>query len=215
MKKIKIIGAGGFAAELTEYIFDNNRIKSEQYQIEGYFDVQRETYDAHNFAAPFLGSERDYDFSENDIVMIAIGDVSSRYKVANYLAQKGVTIETFIHHSSLVASTCKIGVGNIICPFCIIGPMTELGDYNLLNYQCAIPHDCVVGSYNVLSPNVHVTGYVQIGDCNLFGVSSGTKPAIKIGDHNKIQAGLIVDRNIKNNSIVFEMNKIKTMELYK
>lgn len=213
--KVKIIGAGGFAMELAEYIEDNNRHLEEKISIDGYFDFDDKSYSDNKFNAPFLGSEKDYEFTNDDNVLIAIGDLEIRNRVIAYLKGTAANIVSFIHHSSIIASSSNIGEGTIICPFCIVGAMTELGDYNLINYQCGIPHNCEVGDRNVFSPNVQLTGYTNIGSNNFFGVSTSTMPSIVIGNNNKVQAGLVVTKNVTNNSIVFSMQKIKTMEMYK
>lgn len=213
--EVKIIGAGGFAMELAEYIEDNNRHLEEKVLIEGFFDIDDKSYNINQFTAPYLGSEKDYAFTDDDNVLIAIGDLETRNKVIDYLNDTAANIISFVHHSSIIASSSNIGKGTIICPFCIIGAMTKLGNYNLINYQCAIPHNCTIGDGNVFSPNVQVTGYTKIGSNNFFGVSTGTMPSIVIGNNNKVQAGLLVTKNIENNSIVFSIQKIKTMEMYK
>ena len=214
-KEIYIIGAGGLSAEITEYINQNNSVRKEQIKILGYFDLDNKQYETYKYIAPFLGDEREYKFSSDDKVLIAIGDISIRTKAIEYFESINIEIESFIHHTSLIAGSSELGRGNIICPHTIIGPNTSVGDYNLINYQCALPHDCQVGNLNVFSPNIQITGYCKIGNKNLFGLSSGLKPSISLGDNNKVQPGLIVDRNISDNSLVFKIEKIKVMELYK
>jgi len=215
MNNVYIIGTGGFAAELTEYIIDNNRLDDEQIKIQGYFDINDKNYKHYGFVAPFLGDERTYNFPENSNIYIAIGDNLLRNKIIDFFTDKHVNFENFIHHSCLIASSAKLGIGNIICPEVIIGPKTVLNNHNLINYRAAIPHDCEIGSKNVFSPNINITGYTTIGDNNFFGISCSAIPNIKIGSSNKIQAGITVDKNIQDNNIVFSMNKIKTMVLYK
>jgi len=213
MKNIYIIGTGGFAAELTEYILDNNK-QGNVLSIAGYFDIDDKNHKIYKFEAPFLGKEKEYDFPKESILYLAIGDNSIRKHIIDYFKDKDVVFENFIHHSCLIASSAKLGTGNILCPHIIIGPNTILGDYNLLNYKTAIPHDCHLGNQNVFSPNVNITGYTTIGSNNFFGISSSALPDIHIGNNNKIQAGVTVDKKITNDNIVFTMNKIKTMVLY-
>lgn len=213
MKKVYIIGTGGFAAELTEYILDNNRYEDE-ISILGYFDLNDENHKLYNFEAPFLGKEKEYNFPKNSILYLAIGDNIIRKNVIDYFKDKHVMFDNFVHHSCLLASSSILGKGNILCPHVIIGPKTILGDHNLLNYKTAIPHDCKIGTENVFSPNINITGYTTIGNNNFFGISCNTLPNINIGNNNKIQAGITVGKSITNNNIVFAMNKIKTMVLY-
>ena len=209
-----IVGAGGFAAELTEYIVDNNNNTNKRINIKGYFDINIENYKKYDFKAPFLGNEVDYDFKEGSIVLIASGDSNLRKKVVENLQYKKIKFENFIHYSCLISRTSKIGKGNIICPNVIIGPNTVIGNFNLINYKTALPHDCEVGNLNTFSPNVQITGYCKIGNMNFFGVSSGCTPKTTIGNNNKIQAGVIVAKKVSDKSIVFSMEKIKSMKLY-
>ncbi len=215
MKEIYMIGTGGFSAELTEYIEDNNRQEDQQIKIMGYFDFDESNYLQYTYNAPYLGFEKDYNFSPEDSVIIAVGDVEKRAKIISYFKEININIEGFIHHTAMIAKTAKLGTGNIICPYVIIGPNTIFGDNNLINFYSSVPHDCLMGDCNVLSPNIQITGYTKIGNSNFFGVSSGTKPSIEIGDDNKVQAGLIIDKNILDKSIVFKIEKVKSMKLYK
>ncbi|MCL6271884.1 acetyltransferase [Sansalvadorimonas sp. 2012CJ34-2] len=213
MREVYIIGSGGFAAELTGYIQDNNKIKN-QLRIKGYFDVNTERYSQYNFPAPFLGSENNFNFHEGDLVIIAIGDLKIRSRIIENLKNKKVTIDGFCHNSSIVSSSAVLGSGNIICPNVIIGPNTTLGDNNILNYSSALPHDCTLGSENVFSPNVQITGYTTIGDKNFFGTSSCVLPNLSIGNCNKIQAGLVVSKNVENSRMVFKIEKTNDLPSY-
>jgi len=215
MKKVYIIGAGGFAAELTDYIFQNNKINSEKLEIVGYFDIDKRTYDNYSFKKPFLGDEKKYKFNDNDNVLIAIGNIQIRKKIIKFFYKQKINFLNFVHYTSHLSSDSTLGIGNIICPYVIVGPNTNIGNFNLINYSCGIPHDNTLGNNNIFSPNCQLTGFTEIGNDNLFGVSTGSKPNIIIGNNNKIQPGIIVDRNIKNNMLVFNLNKVKTMELYR
>jgi len=213
--KVYIIGAGGFASELTNYIIDNNNKTNSNIIIEGYFDVTEEQYRLYSFNRPFLGSEKEFKFPKNSNVYVAIGNSEVRYKVFDFLKNQNINFPNFIHNTCLISSSAKLGIGNIFCPNVIIGPNTSIGNYNLINYQSAIPHDCIIGNMNIFSPNVQITGYCHIGDDNFFGVSSGCTPSVHIGDNNKVQAGVIINKNISNGNIVFTTEKVREMKLYK
>lgn len=213
-KEIIIIGTGGFARELTEYVYQNNKFYKQKNKIVGYLDINKQNYLKYNYDAPFLGSEMEYIFQNGITVYIGIGDVAVRKKIINYLEEKNIKFDNFIHYTSIIHSKLKLGEGNIICPYVIIGPDVEIGNFNLINYNTCIPHDCKVGNNNVFSPNVQITGNCLIGNNNFFGVSSGCIPNITFGDNNKIQAGIIVDKNIESNKLVFITQSIKKVRLY-
>ncbi|CAD7288710.1 UDP-N-acetylbacillosamine N-acetyltransferase [Campylobacter suis] len=179
----------------------------------GYFDIDDKNYKKYSFHAPFLGSERDFKFSKNDKVLLAIGEQKQRKKVLQYFAKSEENVEfiSFVHHSANIAKTAILGKANVICPNVVVGPNVILGDYNLLNYNSSIAHDCALKDMNVLSPNVCIAGYCRVGSENFFGICSGMKPSLSIGDKNKIQANLVLDRKLDDDNIFFSMQKTKVM----
>jgi UDP-3-O-[3-hydroxymyristoyl] glucosamine N-acyltransferase len=78
-----------------------------------------------------------------------------------------------------------------------------IGKYTLINSRCSLGHDTVVGDYNFISPNVCFSGFSEVGDENLFGINSATIPGIRIGNRNKIAAGMVLDANVGDDSVVF------------
>ena len=54
-----------------------------------------------------------------------------------------------------------------------------------------------------------------VGDDNLFGINSATIPGIKIGNRNKIAAGMVLDKNVEDDTVVFHRFKEKVMAIPK
>lgn len=207
MKKIVIIGTGAVAAELTSYIEDNNKYSDSDSQIDllGYIDYEynvEKYWKKYDLQKPVLGDIDNFDF-ENDIeVLIGISDIKFRNEIISKLEVKEVTFFQFIHYSSIVPKTIEFGKGNIIYPFCIIGPNTKVGDFNMVTSYSFISHDCVIGNGNFFS-TAGVAGRVSIGDYNFFGIRSTVIPHITIGSRNMIQAGMVVDKSIKDDATIF------------
>ena len=53
--------------------------------------------------------------------------------------------------------------------------------------------------------------FTSVGNDNLFGINSATIPGITIGSRNKIAAGMIVDQNVGDDSVVFYRFKEKVI----
>ena len=70
-------------------------------------------------------------------------------------------------------------------------------------------------SNNFISPNVCFSGFTTIGDENLFGINSASIPQIKIGNRNKIAAGMVVERNIDDDTTYFHRFKEKVLAIPK
>jgi acetyltransferase EpsM len=56
MKKIIIVGAGGHAAELRDYITYMNRAGDINLEVEGFLDDDEEAYNTYDYSEPFLGT---------------------------------------------------------------------------------------------------------------------------------------------------------------
>lgn len=219
MKKIIIIGTGAVAAELTSYIDDNNKFSNIESQIDllGYieYDYNVEKYwKKYQLKKPILGDIYNYHFKNDEEVLIGISDIKFRNEIVMTLEEKGIRFFQFIHHSVIISDTCTIGKGNIIYPFCIVGPNTDMGDFNMLTSYSFISHDCVIGNGNILS-TAGIAGRVSIGDNNFFGIRSTVLPNIMIGSENLIQAGMVVDKNLHNDTILFYRFKEKILTIPK
>ena len=56
-------------------------------------------------------------------------------------------------------------------------------------------------------------GHTHVGNDNYFGIRATTIPYVAIGDHNIIQAGMVVDKSIGNDTTIFHRFKEKVMVL--
>jgi len=219
MKNIVILGSGAVAAELTSYIDDHNSKIDFDNRINllGYIDYKYniETYWAkYKLKAQVLCDIDTYIPSENEEVLLGISDIVFRNKMIELLLKKNVRMASFIHTSVIIPDTVQLGNGNIIYPFCIIGPNAVLGDFNMITSYSVISHDCIIGNGNFFS-TAGVSGRINIGDNNFFGIRSTVLPHVSIGNNNLIQAGMVVDKNIKDNTTVFYRYKEQVLAIPK
>jgi len=217
MINLVIVGCGGFAIEVVQYVKDNNnKIGFDELIIKGFLDIDDDNFVKYRLPGVFLGHERDYIPDRDDHFVIANGNINIRNEIIDTLTLKEVKFINLIHHTARISDYACIGKGNIICPFSIVGPRSMIGDHNLINYHCAVAHDADIGSYNVFSPNVQITGFVKIGDSNFFGTSVTVIPSVAIGSHNVIQAGTVLFDNVEKARLVFAstQNRIGRNMLY-
>ena len=219
MRNVIILGSGGVAAEITFYIEDNNSKVGvdEKINIHGYIDYAsavEKHYKKYNFSAPVLCDIDSYKPKKDEEVLIAIANPENRNKMMKLLLKKGGKIGSFVHHSVIAPKSPKWGVGNIIFPFCLLEQNTIIGNYNLLTSYSFISHDCVVGDNNFLS-TAGLAGNVKVGNNNFFGIRATVIPGVEIGNNNVIQAGMIVDKNVKDDTTVFYRYKEKLLAIPK
>jgi carbonic anhydrase/acetyltransferase-like protein (isoleucine patch superfamily) len=217
MKKVVIIGAGAHSAEIAGLIYDNNKHVPEEERIiiKGYLDDRDENWFRYKYKEPLLSNLTDYKPSPDDLFILGVSNVESRKSCLNKLEGKNLTYTSFTHYTAIVYETALIGYGNIICCFCKIGPNAKIGNLNSINSKTEIGHDCIIGSNNVFAGNVGIAGFASVGDDNFFGMNSAVIPEKTIGSKNLIQAGIVVDRNIENESYFFHRFKEKILAIPK
>lgn len=219
MRNVIILGTGALASELTFYIEDNNSRASlrEKINILGYIDyadVAAKFQKVYDYKAPILSDIDGYIPNDNEEVLLGIANIAVRKKMIAKLLDKKAKIGSFIHHSVIISKSPNLGKGNIIFPFSIIEKNAIIGDYNLMTSYSFISHDCLVGNNNFFSTS-GVSGYVKICNDNFFGIRSTVIPGVEIGSGNIIQAGMTIDKNIKDNTTVFYRYKEKILAVPK
>ena len=216
MRNVIILGAGGCASEVTFYIEDHNSKVGvdQQIRISGYIDDSKENWTKYNYKAPFLGNIESYTPKEEEEVLIAVMDIGFRKKMIKALLDKNAKIGSFIHHNVVMPENINIGEGNLVGPFCMLEKYATIGSYNLLTPYSFIAHDCEVGDNNFLSA-AGLAGTVKVGSNNYFGLKSIAIPGVEIGNNNVIQAGMIVDKNVKDDTTVFYRFKEKVLAIPK
>lgn len=211
MKKVVILGAGAHAAELEGYIFENNQHSRNKIEILGYYDDNEESWKKYKLKSPYLGGIKEYTPKEEVGVIIGVANVPFRRELITFYLEKGAEFINFIHYTAFTFDTAQIGIGNVICRNCVVGPNAKLGNYNTLNTNASIGHDSIVGNNNVLCPNVGFSGSTQVGDNNFFSLNSTTIPSVVIGNDNIIAPNMVIEKTIKDNSTIFHRFKEKIL----
>jgi len=214
MFNLIIVGTGGLAAELTDYIADNQKaITGYEFTIKGYLDISDANHAKYKFTKPLLGSEKEYVPVEDDVFIVALGRHETNKKAIQTLRSKNARFCNFIHHSSLVSRSATLGNGNIIAPFCTIGPNATIGSFNIVNCYSLIAHDCQVGDHNIFSPHNMITGNCTVGNDNFFGTSVTAYPKSAIGSKVKIQAGLVVKGELLDSCLYYSDRTYKSIQI--
>ncbi len=199
MKKIAIIGAGGFGKEVFCIWKDILDSKKEIYDFVGFFDDNENLIQ--NTYGPVKGNiDALNKINEAVEVAIAIGNVHHLKTIREKISNPKISFPNIIHPSVnfLDTKTISLGEGNIFSLNVIISCDVKVGNFNIFNTRATLGHDVTVGNYNVFSPNAEISGMVAIGNQNYFGFNCGVIQCKNIGNLNTIGAGAILLRNIEN-----------------
>ena len=162
MKNLIIIGAGGMGRTLF-----SNAIESigygDQFVIKGFIDDNLHALDGFPNYPPVIGTIRDYQPVEDDVFVSSIGGASRRPCMEEIINRGGVFIE-LIHKTARIYTNAKLGKGNFIGAYTVIGNDAEIGDYNMIQSYTVIGHDAKIGSWNRIDTHVTCVGGIVIED---------------------------------------------------
>lgn len=204
MKKIIIIGCGGHAAELRDYINDFNNTKSmdELIEVVGYIDDNKDGYLHYEFQEPYLGDIKTHVVRNDVSYLMGIANLEYRKSIVTQFEQNGAKIIGFIHPTARISPSAKVGKGVVISHNASLGPKVVVEDHTIINSRTTVGHDTHVGKFNFISPLCALSGNTSIGEGNLIGTNVITIPGIKIGNNNKIGAGVVLFFDVEYNQTI-------------
>ncbi|MCP1299698.1 acetyltransferase [Chryseobacterium sp. S0630] len=198
MKKIAIIGAGGFGREV-KMLIDHINQKNEQFEIQGFYDDKHYDHDING--VPYLGKiEKINEVKEPLCIAVAIGDPKTKKKIIQGIHNANIEFPTLIHPSVIIGQDdTKIGNGNIICAGVIITVNIVIENFVILNLSCTVGHDTIIKDYSSFMPTVNISGEVVINEAVYVGTGAKIINLLEIGENTIVGAGAVVYKSLPAN----------------
>lgn len=193
MKKIALLGGGGFAIELLDYMLQEN-IKPV-----GYYSPIEDKYLSKYLK--WLGDEN-LKYNKEYKYILASGRIEIRKKMIDFLEYHNLEVGSFISKYAYISQFATIGKGVVAVPMIMITGNPIIGDYLFINGDSSIGHHAKIGKNVVVGPGVRITGHCQIGNNVSFGANSCLIPGTKIEDNSEIAIGTFPRKRVKYNKIV-------------
>ncbi|WP_312370256.1 acetyltransferase [Lachnoclostridium sp.] len=194
MKKIVIVGVGGFGREVAWLIERINNIKP-TWEIIGFVD------DNISLHGKIVGGYKvigDTDWlnvqGEQVYAVCAIGAAKTRKKVIQKL--DNVKFATLIDPKVELSNRVQIGEGTIICAGSILTVDISIGSHVIINLGCTIGHDAIINDFVTLYPSVNVSGNTLFQECVEIGTGTQIIQGIKIGEEVIVGAGAVIVKDI-------------------
>ena len=193
MKKIIIVGAGGFGREAYYLIKDINKVHP-TWELLGFLDDKIESLTDKKIDAPILSTVDAWIPSEDEYFILGIASPRAKECVAKILKAKGAKFATLISPMAIINETAEIGEG------CVIIALSSIGDCSVVHNfvhvaGTAIGQDVVVGDYTTTTayvniPSAHIGKRCFIGSHSvIFG---------NLEDDVEVVAGSVVFHKVKN-----------------
>lgn len=193
MKELIIIGAGNVGGFIAHNIEEFGNFK-----LLGFLDDDVTKHGKTFCGLEVLGGiDSIQRYVKGDLLHVAIGISSPKAKesVLNRLEAFTLCYPNFVARTAWISKQVTIGKGCIIYPGVSINYQTSIGDYVIMNMNCAIGHDCTIDRFTTLAPGVNLAGFTYLEEGVEMGIGSATKQRIKIGKNSIIggQSMLVKD----------------------
>lgn len=201
MKKLFIIGSGGFSKQVIE-IVEKLNVNEERYKLLGLIDDNENIVGSNIMGYEILGTT-DYlkEYSEQNEVfgVIAIANCNIRKLLVKKLTS--VNWLNLIHPDAIVSNYIQLGKGNIVCAGVVINPDCYIEDHCHINIGTTMGHDIQMESFVTVMPGSRISGNVTLKDCSMIGTGSTILQGLTIEENVTIGAGAVVTKNTSANGL--------------
>ena len=181
MKRLVIVGAGGFGREMFAAAREAHGY-GEDFFVAGFLDDNLHALDGFSGYPQILGTLADYKFGADDVFITAVGSISARRKIVAQIEERGGVFATVIHSSAVIGPNVAIGVGSFIAPNVSLTADVTIGRHTCVFHNTSIGHDTIVGDFAHIYAQCSVGGSVRIASGANVYPGAVVTPRRKIGE---------------------------------
>jgi sugar O-acyltransferase (sialic acid O-acetyltransferase NeuD family) len=198
MKKIKILGLGGFAKEVYACLADWLAVHApgRKVQQQAAFVVKDADWTPGQEVLGAAVVPQSSLNPEEDMLLIAVSDCALREKIAASIPE-GFAFFTLVHPTVVMSEWVRLGEGSIVCAGSILTCDIEIGRHAHLNLHTTVGHDCRIGDFFTTAPGVHISGNCSLADRVYIGTNAALKQGIRLGPDITIGMGAVVTKNLQ------------------
>jgi len=205
--KVIIIGGKGAAVVVAEQIYDA-QLKGNDVEMLG-FAFDDETFGTEINGFPILCKTYDAckkysDYSDVKFIFQLYRPDLMKERI-EILKSYGIPKDkfyTFIHPTSMVARSAKIGFGCSILANTVINANVIIGNHCTINANCLIGHDTQMGDNNFIAGHVAMGSNNKMGCANFLGLNSTYNNYVSIGDYCFVGMASVVVKSLSNGAKV-------------
>ena len=203
MKKLLILGAGGFGREVLQYAKDVLEKTTVGWEIEGFLDDNLNALENYSYEHKIIGRISDHKVKDEYVYICAIGDPKTKLEIGRKFLNDGANFVNLIHPTAYVSESCKIGIGVVLCPDAKVTTDVTMGNFVAVDCNSICSHDSIIGDGCTISHFCDITGFAVLGEGVFLGSGASVCPSSKIGDYAKIGAGSVVLHDIEAGKLAF------------
>jgi len=176
-RDLLIIGAGNVGGFLAL----NQDLFTHDFNIIGFLDDDKKKIGQSFWEIPVLGGIGEVDNYKNASIALGIANPLVKKKILGKVGEN-YDFPNFIAHNAWISNKVKIGKGVIIYPGVSINHESEIGDFVVVNMNCAIGHNSIIEKCSALAPGVNFGGFTHVRPYAQIGIGCATIQRITIGE---------------------------------
>jgi sugar O-acyltransferase (sialic acid O-acetyltransferase NeuD family) len=202
MKKLIIVGAGGFGREVYAWASDHPD-SGKAWELAGFIDDDVDVLDRYEYPVGVIGSIEAHQPAADEVFVCAIGAPLIKKKVCQALMERSAEFISLVHPSAILGENIQLGNGVVLCPRVTLTADISVGDFVAINCHSSAGHDVVIGAWATISGHCDLTGNTRYGVGAFLATGVRIVPGKSIGDFSYVGAGSVVIRSVKDGQKVF------------
>ena len=201
MKRLVIIGAGGFARETLDVVEAINAV-DRRWDFLGFLDDSKvvDPLITRRGAQILGGTER---LEELDCeYVIAIADPAVRARIDDLATRLHRVPASLIHPTTAVGTENWFGPGLITMATSSVTTNVTVGRHVQVNPGVTVGHDAVLGAYVSLYPGARIGGNVTLDEGVTVGAGASVIQGLHVGSSAFVGAGAVVTKDVPAGSVV-------------
>ncbi|MCL1808739.1 MAG: NeuD/PglB/VioB family sugar acetyltransferase [Clostridiales bacterium] len=196
MKKLIIIGAGGFGREVLQYALDIKEAGAADWEIAGFLDDNIKALDGYSCEYGIVGTVVEHKITGEHVYICAIGDPKTKLGICRRFLNEDAEFINVVHPKAYVARNCKMGFGVVLCPNSSVTTNVAIGSFVAIDVNSICSHDVKIGDGCTISHFCDLTGFSVLGEGVFLGSHAVVCPSVKVGDYAKLGAGAVAIRDV-------------------
>lgn len=207
-EKVVIIGGKGTAVVIAEQIYDAHIRFGMDIEVIGFAFDDPAYKEGINGWPVLCGTREAYskfrdDASVKFVFALYRSDLlKERIALRESLGIPPERFLSFVHPTTYIAKSAKMGLANIILANCVINNNVCIGNFNTMNSNALIGHDTVLGDNNFIAAHTCIGSGLKIGNGNFTGLNCSMRNLITVGDYNLIGMASNVVKDVSDGNVL-------------
>ena len=202
MKRLLIIGAGGFGREMFGAAREAAGYGTE-FGIGGFLDARPDALADFAGYPAVVGDPATYAPGPDDVFVTALGDLAARRRCAEAVEARGGVFIAIVHRSAWLGPNVSVGPGSFIAQNAVLTADVRVGRHVAVFQSTSIGHDTTLADFSHVYAQCSLGGAVKVGEGVRVFPGSVVVPRRTLGAGATVGAGSTVILNVPAGETVF------------